>query len=79
MSGQRPSHEHLMRAQEALGDARDAEQKAGNLGAAMVLNDVCLSVFQIALLEEFDALANRAFADRFPDQRQPTGEPDGAS
>jgi hypothetical protein len=55
-----------MRAQELLGQARDVEQAAGNLGASMVLNDVTLSLFQIALLTDFDDLANRAHAARYP-------------
>lgn len=64
----RPSHDALMRAQDALGDARQAEEEAGNHGAAMVLNDLVISLFQIALSDEFDDLANRAFAARYPEQ-----------
>jgi hypothetical protein len=63
----RPSHDLLMQAQEKLGEARDVERDAGNLGAWMVCNDLALSIFRIAIDTEFDDLANRAYAARYPD------------
>lgn len=62
----RPSHDLLMQAQAILGQARDVEQAAGNRGVAMVLNDLNLNVFQIALDDEIDELANRACDVRYP-------------
>jgi hypothetical protein len=62
----RPSFEMLMKAQEVLSEARDLESKAGHKGAAMVLNDLTLSLFQIALSDEFDALADAACEIRYP-------------
>jgi hypothetical protein len=62
----RPSHELLMHAQELLGQARDIEQAAGNRGVAMVLNDLNLNVFQVALSSEIDELANAACDVRYP-------------
>lgn len=62
----RPSHDLLMQAQEALGKAREAEQDAGNRGVAMLLNDMTLAVFQVALSTTIDEVANRACDERFP-------------
>lgn len=70
---QRPSHEFVMQAQDALGEARNAEQAAGNFGVAMVLNDLVLSLFQIALNDEFDDLANAAYEKRYGQPTTPTG------
>lgn len=64
----RPSFDLLMKAQEVLGKARDLESKAGHKGAAMVLNDLTVSLFQIALSSEFDALADAACEIRYPGQ-----------
>jgi len=63
----RPSHDLLMQATEALSRAREVEQAAGNLGVAMVVNDVTLALFKVALDDEVDALANRAYAERYPE------------
>lgn len=65
-SDRRPSHELLMQATEALSQARDAERLAGNKGAAMVINNFVVSLFQIALDDAFDELANRAYDAKFP-------------
>jgi hypothetical protein len=62
----RPSHELLMEAQEKLSRARDAEQDAGNRGVAMILNDLALALFKVALDDEIDEAANRACDARFP-------------
>jgi hypothetical protein len=62
----RPSHDLLMQAQEILGRARDAELSAGNPGVAMVLNDMTVGIFQVALSTEIDDVANRAHAQRYP-------------
>jgi hypothetical protein len=67
-SDQRPSHNLLMQAQEALGKARDAERDAGNRGVAMVLNDMALDVFKVALSTEIDDLANRVYDQRYPSE-----------
>lgn len=50
----RPSHHALMRAQTALGEARDAEQLAGNALVAQMLNEMTIGVFQVALLKGLD-------------------------
>jgi hypothetical protein len=66
-----------MQAQKLLGQASDVELKAGNKGAWMVLNDLVLSMFQIAIGTEFDELANRAYAARYPvPLAPPLPEPD---
>lgn len=66
-SDKRPSHDLLMQAEELLGKARDVERDAGNKGVAMVLNDLTLGIFKVALDTELDALADRAYAARFPE------------
>lgn len=66
----RASHDLLMQAQAALGKARDVEQQAGNRGVAMVLNDMALGIFQVALSPDADELANRACDERYPDGAQ---------
>lgn len=45
----RPSFQWLMAAQEALGEARDAEQAAGNTELATLLNNTVLGLFALAL------------------------------
>lgn len=62
----RPSHDLLMQAQAALGDAREVERQAGNRGVAMVLNDLALGVFRVALDTEIDEVANAAHDQRYP-------------
>lgn len=69
----RPSFDLLMRAQCLLGDAREVERAAGNRGAWMVLNEMAISIFQIAIGTEFDDLANAAYDRRYPDHPFPGG------
>lgn len=52
----RPSHDALMRAQEALGEARNIEQDAGNAAVARLLNQLVLTVFQVSLRADLDEL-----------------------
>ena len=66
----RPSHDLLMRAQELLSQARQVERDAGNNGAAMVINDLVIGLFKIAIDTEFDELANRAYRARYPEPVQ---------
>jgi hypothetical protein len=62
----RASHDLLMQASEALIRAREVEQEAGNRGVAMVLNDMTVGIFQLALSPNADELANRACDERYP-------------
>lgn len=62
----RPSHDLLMQATEALTRAYQIEQESGNRGVAMVLNDMTVSIFQVALSTEIDTLANAACDQRYP-------------
>lgn len=64
---QRPSHDLLMKAQELLGEAREVERAAGNRGVSMVINDLTLGIFRIAIDTDVDDLANRAYAARYPE------------
>jgi hypothetical protein len=50
----RPSHDALMAAQEALGNARNIEQAAGNNLVAELLNQLTLAVFKVALQDDLD-------------------------
>jgi hypothetical protein len=50
----RPSHDALMAAQEALGNARNIEQAAGNNLVAELLNQLTLTVFKVALQDDLD-------------------------
>jgi hypothetical protein len=72
--GQRASHRQLMAAQEQLGKARDIETRAGRLGAADVLNSLVVSLFQIALDDEFDQLADRAYSARLASRARGVAE-----
>lgn len=50
----RPSHDALMAAQEALGQARDIEQAAGNGPVSRMLNQLTLLVFKVAIQTDID-------------------------
>jgi hypothetical protein len=63
----RPSHDLLMQVTDLLAKARDVEREAGNLGTAMVFNDLNLAIFKAALDTEFDARANAECAARYPE------------
>lgn len=64
-STQRVSHELLMQAQQTLSEASKAERDAGNRGVAMVLNELVLTVFRVALSSDLDETANRAYDERY--------------
>lgn len=70
----RPSFELLMQAQDLLGQAREAERAAGNRGAWMVLNEMTISLFQIAIGREFDDVANAAYDRNYPNHPFPGGD-----
>lgn len=63
----RPSHDLLMQAQELLGRARDVEQDGGHKGVAMVLNDLTLGIFKVAIDNDIDDLADALYAERHPE------------
>jgi hypothetical protein len=58
----RPSHDYLMAAQEALGEARQIEQDAGNEAMARFLNQMVLAVFRLAIQSDIDAELTAAYA-----------------
>jgi hypothetical protein len=64
----RPSHSHLMTATEALGEARDAEQRAGNGELSQVLNEFVLALFKVA--------TDTSIPDAGQSPTAPVGNPD---